>query len=69
MIALLEKMAKAVKRDTITEGELGEKGKERVRKFLHKMVDKYVNFLEEASEDTDNGFYVGDFTKWFKEQD
>jgi hypothetical protein len=52
----------------LTENAIGRSGIERVRKFLHIQVDKYIKELEPMSDAADNDFFVRDFYKWFEDR-
>ena len=54
----------------LNEMYIGKAGKERVRKMLHKVVDQYVNFLDEHSDDAGfTTFYVKDMAKWYVDKE
>lgn len=53
----------------LNEDYIGKKGKERVRKFLYKVVDKYLEGVDEMSDDASDDFFVRDMAKWYKEED
>lgn len=57
----------------LNERSLGKVGVERVRKFLHKQVDLYIDGekgkeegLMPESDVADDAFYVRDFYQWFR---
>jgi hypothetical protein len=50
----------------LSEKSIGKAGIERVRKYLYKQVDAYIEILEPMSDDTSNDFFVRDFYKWFE---
>ena len=66
VVRLSESHLNRIVKKILNEEYIGKKGKKRVSKFLHDMVDKYVEEIEDMSEDADNDFFVRDFANWFK---